>query len=94
MKFDAGFGYFHTDSYDARLYLYERAPRYQFTFPMFYGEGIRYWLMAQGTIASRLVLTAKLGITNYFDRATIGTDRQLIDHSSMTDLDLQLTYKF
>lgn len=94
MKFDTGFGYFHTDSYDARLYLYERAPRYQFTFPMFYGEGIRYWLMAQGTIASRLVLTAKLGITNYFDRATIGTDRQLIDHSSMTDLDLQLTYKF
>lgn len=94
VKLDAGLGYFHTDSYEARLYLYERAPRYQFTFPMFYGEGIRYWLMAQGTIASRLVLTAKLGVTNYFDRATIGTDKQLIDRSSMTDLDLQLTYKF
>jgi hypothetical protein len=61
---------------------------------MFYGEGIRYWFMAQGTIASRLVLTAKWGVTNYFDRATIGTDKQLIDHSSMSDLDVQLTYKF
>lgn len=94
VKLDAGVGYFHTDSYEARLYLYERAPRYQFTFPMFYGEGIRYWFMAQGTIASRLVLTAKWGVTNYFDRATIGTDKQLIDHSSMSDLDVQLTYKF
>jgi len=91
---DFGAGYFHTDSYDARLYLYERAPLYQFTFPMFYGEGIRYWLMGRTRLQERLILTAKLGITNYLDRPTIGSDKQLINHSSMTDLDLQLTYKF
>ena len=93
IKANAGFGYFHTDSYDTRLYLYERAPRYEFSFPMFYGEGIRYWLMVHATLFSRLVLTAKVGVTNYFDRPVIGTGRQQIDHSSMTDLNLQVTYK-
>ena len=94
IKIDVGAGYFHTDSYDSRLYLYERAPLYQFTFPMFYGEGIRYWFMARTRLINNLTLTAKLGVTNYFDRPTIGTDKQLINHSSMTDLDLQLSYKF
>jgi len=41
-----------------------------------------------------LTLTAKLGVTNYFDRPTIGTDKQLVNHSSMTDLELQLSYRF
>ena len=94
IKTDVGFGYFHTDSYDTRLYLYERAPRYEFSFPMFYGEGIRYWLMFRTTFFSRLVLTAKVGVTNYFDRPVIGTGRQQIDHSSMADLSLQASYKF
>ena len=94
IKIDVGAGYFHTDSYDSRLYLYERAPLYQFSFPMFYGEGIRYWFMARTRLINNLTLTAKLGVTNYFDRPTIGTDKQLINHSSMTDLDLQLSYRF
>ena len=94
LRLNGGLGYFHTDSYEARLYLYEQAPAYQFSFPMCYGEGLRYWLMGRAELVSNLTLTAKLGTTNYFDRATIGTDKQLIDHSSMTDLDLQLTYKF
>lgn len=94
IKIDIGAGYFHTDSYDARLYLYERAPLYQFSFPMFYGEGLRCWLMARTDVLNRLTLTAKLGMTKYFDRSTIGTDKQMVRHSAMTDLDLQLTYKF
>lgn len=94
IKIDVGAGYFHTDNYDARLYLYERAPLFQFSFPMFYGEGIRYWFMARTRLINNLSFTAKLGVTNYFDRPTIGTDKQLVNNSSMTDLDLQLTYKF
>ena len=94
IKIDVGAGYFHPDSYDSRLYLYERAPLFQFSFPMFYGEGIRYWFMARTRLINNLTLTAKLGVTNYFDRPTIGTDKQLVNHSSMTDLDLQLSYKF
>lgn len=93
LRLSGGIGYFHTDSYDSRIYLYEQAPLHQFSFPMFYGEGIRYWLMARTELSSRFVLTAKLGIVNYFDRSSIGTGKQKVGHSAMTDLDIQLSMK-
>ena len=94
LRLNAGFGYFHTGSYDSRLYLYEQGPLYTYSFAQFYGEGIRYWLMARASVGKHLSLTAKLGTTDYFDRAVIGTSYQQIAASSQTDLDLQLRWKF
>ena len=94
LRLNGGAGWFHTDSYDSRVYLYELGPLYSYSILQFSGEGIRYWLMARANIGSRLMLTAKLGITNYFDRSTIGSSYQQINHSSQTDLDLQLRWKF
>lgn len=93
LRLNGGLGYFHTDSYDSRVWLYESGPLYTYSINQFYGEGIRYWLMARAQIGRRLMLTAKLGITNYFDRAHIGSSYQQIDGSSQTDLDLQLRWK-
>lgn len=86
--------YFDTDSYDSRLYVYERGPLYAYSFPSFSGQGIRYALMARLDLTRQLMLTAKVGITDYFDRAVIGTSYQQIDASSQTDLDLQFRWKF
>ena len=86
--------YFHTDNYDSRIYAYERGMMYQMSFPMYYGHGIRYALWAQADITSSLQLTAKIGTTDYFDRSAIGSSLQQIDHSSKTDLDIQLRWKF
>ena len=94
LRLNGGLGWFHTDSYDSRVYLYELGPLYSYSFTQFSGEGIRYWLMARANIGSRLVLTAKMGVTNYFDRSTIGSSYQQINRSSQTDLDLQLRWKF
>jgi hypothetical protein len=60
----------------------------------FYGEGLRYWLMARVMIGSRLMLTAKAGRTNYFDRTTTGSGYQQVEGASLSDLDLQLRWKF
>ncbi len=86
--------YFHTDSYESRLYQYEPSLRYDFYLPAFYGEGIRYCVFATATIADNLSLTAKWGITNYFDRATISSGLQEINHSSQSDLNIQIIWKF
>jgi len=86
--------YFDTDSYDSRLYVYERGPLYAYSFPSFSGQGIRYALMARLDLTRQLMLMAKVGITDYFDRAVIGTGYQQIDASSQTDLDLQFRWKF
>ena len=94
LRLNGGLGWFHTDSYDSRVNLYELGPLYSYSFTQFSGEGIRYWLMARANIGSRLVLTAKMGVTNYFDRSTIGSSYQQINRSSQTDLDLQVRCKF
>ncbi len=94
LRLNGGFGYFHTDSYNSRVYLYELGPLYTYSSQMFYGEGIRYWLMARANIGKHLMLTAKIGISDYFDRTTIGSSYQQVDASSLSDLDLQLRWKF
>ena len=94
LRLNAGAGYFHTDGYDSRVWLYEGGPLYTYSMGQYYGEGIRYWLMARAAIGRSLTLTAKLGVTDYFDRAVIGSSYQQISASSQTDLDLQLRWKF
>ena len=93
LRLNGGFGYFHTNSYNSRVYLYEQGPLYTYSSQMFYGEGIRYWLMARANIGKHLALTAKIGISDYFDRTTIGSSYQQVDASSLSDLDLQLRWK-
>lgn len=86
-------GYFHTDSYNTRLYVYEHQLTGNFSFPSFYGEGIRLALSAQMNIGKHLMVSAKAGYTNYFDRHSIGTGMQQIDASHLADIDLQLRYR-
>jgi hypothetical protein len=82
--------YFRTDSYAARLYLYERQLEHTYGFPSYYGEGMHVSLLLRADCSKRLRIGARAGYTHYFDRAAIGSGLQRIGHSSMTDVDLQL----
>ena len=93
LKVTGTLAWFHSDDYDSRLYQYEPSMQYDFSFPAYYGHGIRYSLMAQAVIGQHLTLATKLGVTNYFDRSVIGTGLQQIDQSSMADLLVQLNVK-
>ena len=93
LRLNAGLGYFNTDSYNSRVYLYENGPLYTYSMQQFYGEGIRYWLMLKANAGRKLTLTAKVGITDYFDRKHISSSYQQIDQSSQTDLDIQVRLK-
>lgn len=86
--------YFKTDSYESRVYAYERTLLYSFSYPAFYGHGIRYTLMARVDIGRHAMLTAKLGVTDYFDRSTTGSSYQTIYGSSAADLEVQARLKF
>lgn len=86
--------YFHTDDYDSRIYGYEKQPLYTFSFPMYYGEGIRYSLYFRQDIHPHWMVIVKIGTTNYFDRNEIGTGLQTIPYSSQTDIDVQFRWKF
>ena len=86
------FGWFRSDDYDSRLYQYEPSVLHDFSFPAFYGHGIRYSFMARGDWG-RLTFLAKIGTTDFFDRAVISSGLQQIDGSSQTDLLLQILLK-
>lgn len=93
-RLKANIGWFHTDDYDARIYQYEPSIQHDFSFPSYYGHGLRYALTFRGDISSKLMVEGKAGVTNYFDRSTIGSGLQEVDHSSITDLLISLRYKF
>ncbi len=82
---------FDTDDYQSRIYLYEQHLQGDFSFPTYYGRGMRLSLTgALTTRRDRLRLSFRLGCTDYFDRSTVGTGLQQVSRSSLTDLDLQL----
>ena len=91
---DGNVAYFHTDSYDSRLYVYERGLLYNFSFPMFYGEGLHYALRVRYDFTRRLMFLAKASVTNHLDRSTIGSGLQRINRSSQTDVEMQVRWKF
>ncbi len=91
---DAYLAWFDADSYNARLYSYERNLLSTFYMPSFYGKGIRLALSAKYQLLPGLVLSVKLGHTRYFNRDTIGSGTELIDGNRRTDLFTYLVWKF
>lgn len=90
----ANIGYFKTHDYNSRIYMYERNTLYNFSFPMFYGEGMRAALFASTTPCANVTVIGKIGTTKYFDRDHISSSYQQINKSMQTDLDLQVKWKF
>lgn len=86
--------WFHTDGYISRVYTYEPGLLYTFSFPSFYGHGMRYVAHVQANVTSRLQLIAQAGHTNYSDRDHISSGLQQIDSHSQTDIDVQMRWKF
>lgn len=91
---DAYLAWFNADSYDARLYSYERNLLNTFYMPSFYGKGYRLALSAKYAITRDLSFSVKAGHTRYFNRDTIGSGTELIDGNSRTDLFTYLRWVF
>lgn len=94
LECNAGVGYFRTQDYDSRIYTYERGMLYDFSFPMFYGEGMRFFLHLRTKLIKNLQLICKVATTKYFDRDKISSGHQEINDSKKTDLEIQAKWKF
>lgn len=88
------FAYFHTQSYDSRIYAYEPGLLYQMNFGSYYGKGIRYALVMRSQLGKHLLVLAKLGTTDYFDRNHISSGLQEIASSHQTDVEVQVKWKW
>lgn len=94
LQLTALLGYFHTDDFSSRIYIYERRPLYSFSFPSFYGIGLHYALFARADLSSNLALILQSSTTSYFDRDKISSGLQQINGSTKSDLELQIRWKF
>jgi hypothetical protein len=94
LHLNADLSYFHTDGYDSRVYAYERSTLYNFSYPVYSGQGIRYAFFVAADVTPHLLVIAKVGTTDYFDRDHISSSYQQIDHSAQTDLDVQVRWRF
>lgn len=87
-------GYFHTDTYNTRVYSYERNILNTFYMPSFYGKGIRITLSARYAILRNVILSVKGGVTRYSDRDTLGSGTEQIDGNLRADIYTYLRWKF
>lgn len=94
LQLTALLGYFHTDDFASRIYIYERRPLYSFSFPSFYGIGLHYALFARAELSPNLMLILQSSTTSYFDRDKISLGLQQINGSTKSDLELQMRWKF
>lgn len=94
LRLRGGVGYFNTDDYNSRVYGMEPGLLYTFSFPSFYGHGMRYTLCLRADVSKSLLLVAKTGMTHYFDRSVISSGLAAINSSSKVDMEIQVRWKF
>lgn len=87
-------GYFNTGDYNSRVYVHDPGLLYTFSFASFYGKGLRCALNCKVTASDKLTFVLKGGCTHYFDRDVISSGPQQIDSSTISELEMQMRWKF
>lgn len=90
----ATLAYFQTADYYSRVYLYERGPLYSMSFPSYFYKGVHCGLFVKAGMIKNLTATARFGATRYFNRDVIGSGLQTVNKKMITDLDIQIRWKF
>lgn len=93
-RIDGSAGYFRTNDWNTRIGIYEKNILYAFSYPSFYGEGLRLYAVVKWKIAPSLTVYLKLANTRYFDRDAIGSDLEEIRGRDKTDAYCLLKYEF
>lgn len=85
---------FDIDDYDNRLYAYERDAWLSFTFPAYYGKGVRNYLLLQYKLTKRTDVWLRWAHTRYIGSDTIGSGGDTIAGDTRNDVKLQARIRF
>ncbi len=86
--------YFKTDDFNSRVYAYENDVLYAVSFPAYFGEGMRFYLVSQYSISRKIDIWARIARTERFDGINIGSGNNALGVPHRTDVRLQVRYKF
>jgi hypothetical protein len=87
------FAVFDTDDFDNRQYMNERDVLMAFSFPAYYGEGTRSYLVARYQPAAWLDFWVKVAETNYFNSVTSGSGNDTIAGHKRHDVKLEVVFR-
>lgn len=86
--------WFNTDDYDSRIYAYEHALLYTFSYPSYYAHGWRCAVTGRYSVNNNITVLLKGGMTHYMNKNTIGSSQELINGNHKQDVQVQVKYKF
>lgn len=81
---------FDTDDYDNRLYVYEKDVWMAFSFPAYYGIGVRNYLLIQYSISKNSDIWLRWAHVRLTDRDTIGSGSETIEGNIRNDVKFQV----
>ncbi len=88
------FQYFKTGGYDSRMYVYENDVLYNYSIPVFYDNGCRYYLNFNYNFNKKVAVWLKWAQSIYKNKNTIGTGLDEIDGNKKTGFSLLVQYRF
>jgi len=85
---------FNAPEYDNRIYAYENDVLYGYSIPAYYGKGSKIYLVAKCNVIRNLDFWLRIAQTTYTDREVLKSGWDEIEGNKMTEIKLQLRYKF
>lgn len=85
---------FGTDDYDSRQYVYERDVLNAFSFPAYFYQGIRHYLLVQYNLSRRVTVWVRWARTNLTNQNTVGSDLDQTSVPHKSEVKAQLRWKF
>ena len=85
----ARYALFDTEDYDNRLYVYEKDVWLAFSFPAYYGVGVRNYLLFQYSVSKHVDVWLRWAHVRYTDRDSIGSGSETIEGNIRNDIKFQ-----
>ncbi|WP_052315363.1 helix-hairpin-helix domain-containing protein [Emticicia oligotrophica] len=86
--------YYSTDDYDSRIYVYENDVLYAISFPAYYGNGLRTYLIARYGLTKNLDLWVRYARTQLSGVTSIGSGNDQINAPHRSEIKAQIKYSF
>ena len=86
--------YFETNGYNSRIYAFENDVLYNFSIPVFYDKGLRYYINLHYDFNKKFRAWIKWAQTVYPDRNTVGSGLDEIAGNHKAEIRIQVQYDF
>ena len=94
LSFTCRYILFNTPTYESRIYAYENDVLYGYSIPAYYGKGQKIYLVTKYNIQRNTDIWLRISHIKYSDRNVLKSGYDEISDNKMTEIKIQVRYKF